>query len=105
MFYSDKKALKRSIKENSDCKKCSALKREPKSEETKRKISETLTGRTIPTIVKDKIKNSMIEKWKFDIKYREKLLPTRQGKNNGMYGKHHNDEIKSKISEITKEDL
>jgi len=81
---------------------CSALKREPKSEETKQKISQTLTGRIIPSEVIEKIKVSMINKWKDDA-YRNKLLPTRKGENNGMFGKHHTEEVRSNISKITKE--
>src|ERR1019366_3276614 len=101
IFYSCKKSVKFSIERNSDCKQCSAFKKPPKSEEVKQKISGTLTGRVMPIIVRNKIGESMIEKWN-DLNYREKLLPTRRGKNNGMYGKHHDEETRKKISELTR---
>ena len=63
IFYSCKKSLTLSIKNNCDCKQCSALKREPKSEETKKKISQTLTGRTIPRDVVEKITNTLKQKF------------------------------------------
>jgi len=83
------------------CKKCSALKRPPKSEEHKRKISKTLTGRKIP---KEVVEKGVLTRKKLldNPEYRKKLSILRSGKNNGMYGKHHNLETRKKSSDIIK---
>ncbi len=90
------------IRNNSDCKKCSALKRSPKSEETKKKISNTLTGRIIPKYVIDK--RTITQKKLFNTpEYKEKLSILRSGKNNPNFGNHYSKEVREKISKITKE--
>jgi very-short-patch-repair endonuclease len=102
--YTTKKSLKLSIKNNSDCKKCSALKREPKSEKTKNKISQSLMGRKVPQDIIEKIKNTL--KIKFNTpEYKQLFSNINRGENNGMYGKHHDEEMRKKISQITKEKM
>lgn len=54
------------------------------SEETKKKLSETNTGK------------------KLSEKTKKKMSEAKFGKNNGMYGKHHSEETKKKISEAKK---
>ena len=54
------------------------------SDETKQKIREVHIGKIIPDDV------------------RQKMSKSRTGKNNGMYGKHHSDESKRKISAAKK---
>jgi hypothetical protein len=102
--YSDGKALKRSIQNNCNCKRCSAIKKGPRDQETKKKISQTLTGRTIPRDIVEKITKTL--KIKFNTpEYKQKFSEMHKGENNGMYGKQHSEEIKNKISDITKEKM
>jgi hypothetical protein len=94
-------SFRSALRNNTDCKKCSALKRDPKSEETRQKISKSLFGRIVPSDVRMKIKSTMIRigntpEWK------QKCSLHFKGKNNGMYGHHHSEEIKKKISDNTK---
>jgi len=56
-----------------------------RSDETKRKLSLKLKGRNIT--------------WGDKISKTKKILGTAKGKNNSMYGKHHSEETKRKISE------
>ena len=100
--YSCKKSLKISIKNDSDCKQCSAIKKGPRNEETKKKISQTLTGRTISKDIVDKITNTLKQKFNTP-EYKEKFSKLHMGEKNGMYNQHHDEETKKRISELTKE--
>lgn len=89
------------MKNNSDCKMCSALKRTPKSEETRRKISQALTGRTIPKNVVEKITNTLKQKFNTP-EYKLRFSIQNGGENNPNFGNRYNEEIRNKISVRTK---
>ena len=55
-------------------------------EDTKKKISKTLTGRPLPDDVKEKISNSLKGR-EFSLETREKLRIINMGENNPMFGK------------------
>lgn len=93
--------VKYSHKQLYDCKKCSALKRSPKSEETKKKISISLTGRIIPRETVEKISNILKQKFNTP-EYKRRFSELNLGENNGMYGKHHSEETKASLSQIIK---
>lgn len=95
---------RRSLVSNSDCKTCSALKRPPKSEEVCKRISQKLKGRIIPIDVIEKIRNTIKEKFNTS-EYKQKFSILHSGKNNGMFGKHHTNETREKISKITKQKM
>ena len=104
ILYKTKNSFGIAILKNSNCKRCSALLRPPKSEETKKKISNTLTGRIIPKVVIDK--RTTTQKKLFNTpEYKEKLSILRKGKNNGMYGKHHSIKTRKQLSEIIKKSM
>lgn len=74
------------------------------SEETKRKISDKLRGRIFTEEHRKKI-SSANKCRKFSDEEIQRLLDNRpdlHGENNPMYGKHHTDETKRKISEANK---
>jgi hypothetical protein len=84
-----------------DCKRCSALKRPPKTQEVKNKISKSLIGHKHPKEVILKIISSR-KKLLDNPEYRKKLSILTSGKNNGMYGKHHSTETRKIISDKLK---
>jgi len=101
IVFSCKQSLRLSIKNNRDCKQWSALKRAPKSEETKCKISQTLIGRTIPRDIVEKIRTTL--KVKFNTpEYKNKFKIQNGGENNPNFGNHHDEKIRNKISIQTK---
>ena len=72
------------------------------SEETKKKISESLKGENHPFYGKhhtEETKQKMSEARK---KYLEEYPEALKGRNNPMFGKHHSEETKQKISESLK---
>jgi len=102
ILYTNRCSFRWAIRNCSDCKKCSALKRPPKNEETRRKISKTLTGRKIPVEVKLKIQNTLKQKFNTP-EYKKKFSIQNSKINNPMYGKHHSEESKKKMSINTKQ--
>ena len=71
----------------------------PKSEETRLKISKTLTGHKFSE-ESIKKRTASFQKTVNSLLWRELHKDLRVGKNNGMYGKHHTNETKKKLSEI-----
>jgi group I intron endonuclease len=69
------------------------------SEETRRKISESLKGRTSWWKGKH---HSEETKAKISASNKGRYQPPRDGKNNGMYGKTHSLETKEKMSDTLK---
>lgn len=74
------------------------------SEETKQKISDKLRGRTFSEEHRYKISEANKGKIMSEESVRMAVMhrPDMHGKNNPMYGKHHTDETKHKISEANK---
>lgn len=78
------------------------IKHKPHSEETKRKIGESQKGK----IISEESRRKMSEKQRGKIisqETKEKLSKSMSGKGNPMYGKHHTEETKKRISEVRKE--
>lgn len=71
------------------------------SEETRRKLSEINTGKILSEETKSKLSESHLGK-KATEETKIKLSEAHSGKNNPMYGKHHSDETKKKISDANK---
>lgn len=74
-----------------------------RSEETKRKISNSLRGRKMSQEVKDKISASLVGR-KLSEEHKEKLAECNIGNKNPRYGKRHTKETKQKMSESMKGD-
>lgn len=104
IIYKNKCSYRYAIRTNSDCKTCSALKRKPKSEEVKQKISKSLCGRKLNDNIKNKISNTLKQKFNTP-EYNQKFKIQNGGQNNPNFGNRYSKEIKDKISRITKEKM
>jgi len=67
------------------------------SEETKQKIRKTLTGKILPTSVREKMSATMKLRG-----HEPKIKFVGKGEENPFYGKHHSEETRKKMSELKK---